>query len=131
MSTAILAQRQHLEESIAANSFAESADNASRFGALETELRNLRAEIAELRETLIHREQNGATLMEAYRSLLSDIASLIQSQKEEGVKREESLRFFLASFEARLKSDLRAEIGFVAEDEDEPDGNWWPFRRAR
>ena len=130
MSSAILAQRKQLENAIAAKGFGESLETAARFGALETEIRNLRAEIADLRETLIQREQNGTTLMEAYRSLLADIAGLIQSQKDESVKREESLRFFLNSFETRIKTDLRAEIGYEPDDEEET-GGWWPFRRVR
>ena len=84
-----------------------------------------------LRDLILDREKKGATLNDAYRSVLADMAELIEAQSEENTKREESLRFFLNSIESRLKTDIRSELGIEPESPEEEQSDWWPFRLFR
>ena len=100
--------------------------------ALEAEIRAMRAEFLRLRDMIVEREQKGRTLINAYRDVIAELTNLFEAERKENVKREESLRFFLASIEKRLKEDIRNELGGGGEPSE---GNGrrrrgiWPFRR--
>ncbi len=94
---------------------------------LENEFRLMREEFAQLRELMLDREKKGRTLIEGYRDVIADFADLFETQRNDYIKRDESLRFFLNSIEGRLKTDIRNEI-FGREKKGR---GWWPFRRSR
>jgi len=131
MGSSVLDQRQHLESSFAEIDYPDRAGLAHRITSLEGEIHKSREELDQLRDLIVDREKKGATLTEAYRSVLADMAALIEAQSEENTKREESLRFFLNSIESRLKTDIRAELGIEPEDPDETQSDWWLFRLFR
>ncbi len=133
MATSVLDQRQILESSFGETGRSDMGDLAGRIASLEGEIRKSREEFGKLRDLMLDREKRGATLTEAYRSVLADMAQLIEAQSEENTKREESLRFFLNSIESRLKTDIRSELGIEIEDgdEEETQSDWWPFRLFR
>lgn len=131
MGTSVLNQRQLLESSFAETDRSDADDLVGRIASLEGEIRKSREEFAKLRDLMLDRERKGATLTEAYRSVLADMAQLIKAQSNENTKREESLRFFLNSIESRLKTDIRSELGIEAEDPEELQSDWWPFRLFR
>ena len=131
MGTSVLNQRQLLESSFAEPDRSDADDLVGRIASLEGEIRKSREEFAKLRDLMLDREKKGATLTEAYRSVLSDMAQLIEAQSDENTKREESLRFFLNSIESRLKTDIRSELGIEAEESEEVQSDWWPFRLFR
>ena len=131
MGTAVLDQRQFLESSFSETDRPDPDDLAGRIASLEGEIRKSREEFAKLRDLMLDREKKGATLAEAYRSVLADMAQLIEAQSNENSKREESLRFFLNSIESRLKTDIRSELGIEDEDPEEVQSDWWPFRLFR
>ena len=131
MGTTILGQRKVLETSFAEPDTLETDDIAGRLASLEAEIRKSRDDMAKLRALILDREKKGATLSDAYRSVLADMAKLIEAQSEENTKREESLRFFLNSIESRLKTDIRAELGIEPDEPEEVESDWWPFRLFR
>ena len=131
MGTTVLGQRKVLESSYAEPDVLESDDIANRLASLEGEIRKSRDDMAKLRELILDREKKGATLSDAYRSVLADMARLIETQSEENTKREESLRFFLNSIESRLKTDIRSELGIEPDEPEEVESDWWPFRLFR
>ena len=131
MGTTILGQRKVLETSFAEPDILETDDIAGRLASLEAEIRKSRDDMAKLRALILDREKKGATLSDAYRSVLADMAKLIEAQSEENTKREESLRFFLNSIESRLKADIRAELGIESDEREEVESDWWPFRLFR
>lgn len=131
MGTSILGQRKILDSSFDNFDSSESNELADRLAALEAEVRKAREETVKLRELILEREKKGATLNDAYRSVLADMAKLIEAQSEENTKREESLRFFLNSIESRLKTDIRSELGIEPDDAEEVQSDWWPFRLFR
>ncbi len=131
MGNSVLNQRQLLETSFAEPDRSDADDLVGRIASLEGEIRKSREEFAKLRDLMLDREKKGATLTEAYRSVLSDMAQLIEAQSDENTKREESLRFFLNSIESRLKTDIRSELGIEIEDPEEVQSDWWPFRLFR
>ncbi len=131
MGTSILGQHKMLEASFDVADESDVVDLAGRIAALESEIRASREEFVKLRKLIVAREKKGATLTDAYRSVLADMAQLIEAQSEENTKREESLRFFLNSIESRLKSDIRSELGIEPEDPAEVQSDWWPFRLFR
>ncbi len=131
MGTSVLNQRQLLESSFGETDPLDTVDLAGRIASLEGEIRKSREEFAKLRALMLDREKKGATLTEAYRSVLADMAQLIEAQSDENTKREESLRFFLNSIESRLKTDIRSELGIEIEDGEETQSDWWPFRLFR
>jgi hypothetical protein len=131
MGTTILGQRKVLETSFAEPDILETDDLAGRLASLEAEIRKSRDDMAKLRALILDREKKGATLSDAYRSVLADMAKLIEAQSEENTKREESLRFFLNSIESRLKADIRAELGIESDEREEVESDWWPFRLFR
>ena len=131
MGTTILGQRKVLETSFAEPDILETDDLANRLASLEGEIRKSRDDMAKLRALILDREKKGATLSDAYRSVLADMAKLIEAQSEENTKREESLRFFLNSIESRLKADIRAELGIESDEREEVESDWWPFRLFR
>ena len=131
MGTAVLNQRELLESSFSEVDRPDEQDLNDRIASLEGEIRKSREELAKLRDLILDREKRGATLTDAYRSVLADMAQLIEAQSEENTKREESLRFFLNSIESRLKTDIRSELGIEDEDPEEVQSDWWPFRLFR
>ena len=131
MGTSVLNQRQLLESSFAEPDRSDADDLAGRIASLEGEIRKSREEFAKLRDLMLDREKKGATLTEAYRSVLGDMAQLIEAQSDENTKREESLRFFLNSIESRLKTDIRSELGIEVEEPEEVQSDWWLFRLFR
>ncbi len=131
MATSVLNQHQLLESSFAETDRSDADDLVGRIASLEGEIRKSREEFAKLRNLMLDREKRGATLTEAYRSVLADMAQLIEAQSDENTKREESLRFFLNSIESRLKTDIRSELGIEIEDPEEVQSDWWPFRLFR
>ena len=131
MGTSVLNQHQLLESSFGETDHSDAVDLAGRIASLEGEIRKSRKEFAKLRDLMLDREKKGATLTEAYRSVLADMAQLIEAQSDENTKREESLRFFLNSIESRLKTDIRSELGIEIEDPEEVQSDWWPFRLFR
>ncbi len=131
MGSSILGQRKLLDSSFGDGDESETVDLAGHIAALEGEIRKSREEFVKLRNMLVEREKKGATLTEAYRSVLADMARLIEAQSDENTKREESLRFFLNSIESRLKTDIRSELGIEPEEPDETQSDWWPFRLFR
>ena len=134
MSTTILSQRKIMDSRLAAPNHSEFEELHARIASLEGELRRMREEFAKLRELFLEREKKGTMLTDAYKSVLSDMAELIEAQRHENTKREESLRFFLGSIESRLKTEIRSELGIESRTEFEDDDGatgWWPFRSAR
>jgi len=131
MGTAVLNQRELLESSFSEVDRPDEQDLNDRIASLEGEIRKSREELAKLRDLILDREKRGATLTDAYRSVLADMAQLIEAQSEENTKREESLRFFLNSIESRLKTDIRSELGIEEQDPEEVQSDWWPFRLFR
>ncbi len=131
MGTSVLNQRQLLKSTFGETDRSDTVDLAGRIASLESEVRKSRAEFAKLRDLMLDREKKGATLTEAYRSVLADMAQLIEAQSDENTKREESLRFFLNSIESRLKTDIRSELGIEVEDPEEVQSDWWLFRLFR
>ncbi len=122
MSTEILGQREMLENSY-------STQDTHEAGTPEAEVERLRAEISTLRQDFEKRASRTEKLVGAYKTVLSDMADLIEAQRLENVKREESVRFFMSSAEARIKAEILEELG-VEEDESEASGqSWWPFRK--
>lgn len=101
-----------------------------RLESLEQELRRTREELARLHELIHERESKGKALIDAYRDVIADLANLFEIQRNENIKRDESLRFFLNSIEGRLKADIRNELAGGAASPSVARG-WWPFRRAR
>lgn len=97
--------------------------------ALEAELRMMRAEFARLRDLLVEREEKGRTLVNAYRDVIVELTDLFEAERKENIKREESLRFFLASIERRLKEDIRNELGTNNRSGGGARRGVWPFRR--
>ena len=131
MGTSVLNQRQLLESTFGDTDRSDAIDLAGRIASLESEIRKSRAEFAKLRNLMLDREKKGATLTEAYRSVLTDMAQLIEAQSDENTKREESLRFFLNSIESRLKTDIRSELGIEVEEPEEVQSDWWLFKLFR
>ncbi len=131
MGTSVLNQHKLLDSSVAETDRSDAEVLGGRIASLEGEIRKSREEFARLRDLMLDREKKGATLTEAYRSVLADMAQLIEAQSEENTKREESLRFFLNSIESRLKTDIRSELGIEIEDPEETQSDWWPFRLFR
>lgn len=129
MSTSILSQRRMLDSNFPNEGQDDSEEMSARLTSLESEIGNLREECSSLRQSFAEREKKGSVLIDAYKSVLADIANVIEAQRDENAKREESLRFSLLSLEARLKNDLRTEFGLEAEDADSPANSWWPFRK--
>jgi len=111
----------------------EPAPNASskdsRLDVLEAEFRMMRSEFVQLRELIVEREQKGRTLVNAYRDVIAELADLFEAERKENVKREESLRFFLASIEKRLRENIREELGRGAVESDRR--RPWLFGRRR
>jgi hypothetical protein len=118
-----------------AASVAEPVPGASskdpRLEALEAELRMMRSEFVQLRELIVEREQKGRTLVNAYRDVIAELADLFEAERKENVKREESLRFFLASIEKRLRENIRDELGIGGGTIDPDRRRPWPFGRRR
>ena len=131
MASSVLDQRDILESSFGEAGRLDTDDLAGRISSLEGEIRKSREEFARLRDLMLDREKRGATLTDAYRSVLADMAQLIEAQSDENTKREESLRFFLNSIESRLKTDIRSELGIEVEDPEEVQSDWWLFRLFR
>jgi hypothetical protein len=129
--TAVLKQHELLESSFSEIDRFDEDDLGGRIASLEAEVRKSREELAQLRALIVDRERKGATLTEAYRSVLADMARLIEAQSEENTKREESLRFFLNSIESRLKTDIRSELGIEDDEPEEVQSDWWPFKLFR
>jgi hypothetical protein len=100
---------------------------ADRLAAVEDSLLDMRREFLSLRKHYMERERKGTMLVDAYKQVLADMTDLFEAQREENIKREESLRFFLSSIEARLASDLRADLGLEAV---RSRRGIWPFRRS-
>ena len=100
---------------------------ADRLAAVEDSLLDMRREFLSLRKHYMERERKGTMLVDAYKQVLADMTDLFEAQRQENIKREESLRFFLNSIEARLASDLRADLGL---EEGPPRRGIWPFRRS-
>ena len=107
----------------------EGGDLGVRMAALEDELRMMREEFAKMRALIVEREKAGRTLIHAYKEVVGDFADLFEAQRKENVKREESLRFFLASIEGRIREDIRAELGTDPAAGEEESRGIWPFRR--
>ncbi len=128
MSSAVLSQRKALSDKLSRQGYDGSKGKG---GSLETQIADLRDELKALREEFMERDAKGTKLIDAYKSVLSEMADLIESEREVNVKREESLRFFMSSTESRLKSDIRAELGLEGDDADAPANSWWPFGRFR
>ena len=104
----------------------------ARIEALEAELRMMRSEFAQLRDLIVEREQKGRTLVNAYRDVIAELADLFEAERKENVKREESLRFFLASIEKRLRENIRDELGTGHRSSASVHRRGvWPFRRRR
>lgn len=101
-----------------------------RLEALENELRRMGEEFARMRELILDREAKGKALIDAYRDVIGDFADLFETHRNESLKRDESLRFFLGSIEGRLKTDIRNEISGGARPVSASRG-WWPFGRSR
>ena len=99
-----------------------------RLAALEMAVQEMRNDVRELHAVFAERERKGALLVDAYKQVLGDMADLFEAQRHENIKREESIRFFLGSIEARLASGLRADLG-LGEGEG-PRRGVWPFRKA-
>lgn len=94
---------------------------------LANEIRVMRAEFAQLRGLMFDREIKGKALTDAYREVIADFADLFETQRNENIKRDESLRFFLNSIEGRIKTDIRSELS----GREGKRRGWWPFRRSR
>ncbi len=122
MSTEVNSQQTMLE-----NKF--STQNADETGTPESELERLREEISTLRQDFETRASRTEKLVGAYKTVLSDMADLIEAQRLENIKREESIRFFMSSAEARIKAEIRGELGFEEEEYEAPGHSWWPFRK--
>ncbi len=101
---------------------------SDRQAAMEIAVQEMRAEFRELHGVLMERERKGAMLVDAYKQVLADMADLFEAQRHENIKREESIRFFLGSIEARLASGLRADLGLSEGDVSRK--GVWPFRKA-
>ena len=99
---------------------------ADRLASVETALQEMRLEFKEMRELYLERERKGAMLVDAYKQVLADMADLFEAQRHENIKREESIRFFLSSIEARLATYLRADLGLGAAEGAKK--GVWPFR---
>ncbi|MPY69178.1 MAG: hypothetical protein GEU92_03725 [Alphaproteobacteria bacterium] len=104
--------------------------DATAPASLEDEIRMMREEFAKLRNLIAEREKNGRTLINAYKEVIADFADLFEAQRKEGIKREESLRFFLSSIEGRIREDIRAELGTDPADIASSRRGIWPFRRG-
>lgn len=103
-----------------------------RIEALEAEIRMMRSEFAQLRDLIVEREQKGRTLVNAYRDVIAELADLFEAERKENIKREESLRFFLASIEKRLRENIRDELGTGGHaDAGAMHRRGWLFRRQR
>lgn len=87
-----------------------SSSTGQRMAALETECRQMQREFVKMRDLIIDREKRGRTLIDAYKEVIADFTDLFEAQRKEGIKREESLRFFLNSIEGRLKTEIRNEL---------------------
>lgn len=99
---------------------------SERLAAVEIALQEMRLEFKEMRELYLERERKGAMLVDAYKQVLADMADLFEAQRHENIKREESIRFFLSSIEARLATDLRADLGLSTSEGGKK--GVWPFR---
>lgn len=128
MSTAILSQRKMQSNKDSGQGYTGSQGKSA---SLESDVAKLREEIKALRQEVMERDAKGAKLIDAYKSVLSDMADLIESERQENVKREESLRFYMSSTESRLKADIRSELGIDDDDSEAPANSWWPFGRFR
>lgn len=83
----------------------EDGGEASAAG-LAHEVAALRQAVERLERLITERDAKGASLIDGYRTIIADIANLIEAQHADAVKREESVRFLLASIEARLVERL-------------------------
>jgi sugar-specific transcriptional regulator TrmB len=97
---------------------------------LEEEVRQMREEFATLHALILDREKKGRTLIEGYREVIADFADLFESLRNENIKRDESLRFFLNSIEGRLKTDIQNELS-GGRNAGKNKRGWWPFRRSQ
>lgn len=122
MSTEILSQRELLENNY-------SMENSDETQTAKTEAETLREEISALREEFATRASRTEKLVGAYKVVLSDMADLIEAQRQENVKREESARFFMSSAETRIKAEILEELGFEEDESEAPGHSWWPFRK--
>lgn len=122
MSTEILNQRKMLEN----KHIMQKSDEA---GTQKSEVDGLREEISSLRREFDARAARTEKLVGAYKVVLSDMADLIEAERQENIKREESIRFFMTSAETRIKAEIRGELGIEDEMEDSPGHSWWPFRK--
>ncbi len=134
MSTGILSQHKILDDAYSSDSSSKKigrGDVSTRLATLEAELQCLREEFDALREAFLEREEKGAKLNEAYKTVLADISRMIEAQRDESLKRDESQRFFLSSIETRLKGELREELGLDPVEDYVAPKSWWPFGKNR
>ena len=122
MSTEILSQRNMIESNYSTQELDEP-------GSLDSKLESLHQEISTLRQDFEDRSARTEKLVSAYKVVLSDMADLIEAERLENVKREESIRFFMSSAENRIKSEIRDELGFEDDEAEAPGYSWWPFRK--
>lgn len=124
MGAEILSQRKMLENNYSTQEIDEAETQNS-------EIENLREELSSLREEFELRASRSEKLISAYKLVLSDMADLIEAERHENAKREESTRFFMSSAETRIKAEIREELGFEEDDSDAdaPGYSWWPFRK--
>jgi hypothetical protein len=121
--------REAVEKKLPGSLRAPGGDTVTdRLAAVESALHETRLEFKEMRDLYLERERKGAMLVDAYKQVLADMTDLFEAQRHENIKREESIRFFLSSIEARLATDLRADLG-LSDSEGNRKGRW-PFRKV-
>lgn len=108
MSAAQPRQLQRLEARVAETANRHFARDET--DELQSEIRELKQEIESLRTHFIERERKGTLLMDAYKQVLSDMTALFDAQRQENIKRDESIRFFLSSIESKIVADIRREL---------------------
>lgn len=99
---------------------------------LESKVCALREEISELRQEFDVRASRTETIVSAYKTVLTEMADLIEAERRANFKREEAILSSMDSADNRIMADIRSMLGIVGDpDEETQRRGWWPFRKDR
>lgn len=104
MSNAVHKQQSALGSHFAAPTLEDDIgeDLHARIIGLELELKRLGMEIESMRGAMAARDERTSVVLDAYKSIIGDLTSVIESQRDEAARREQTTRDEIAALEARI-----------------------------
>lgn len=97
-------------------------DLHARIIGLELELLRVRKDLEVMQGEVTQRDERTSVVLDAYKSIISDLTSVIESQRDEAARREQTIRDDLVAMEARLGR----ETGLVPVVDGSPKRASWP-----